>query len=415
MSRTAMSRTTLTATALVLSLGLTACGGGDEKQVSADAKQTLTVWAMGEEGNRVAEIAKTFNKEHPGITVKVTPVGWDVAHQKLVSAAAADQLPDMAQLGSTWVGEFIELGALEPVDTEVFEEKDFFPAAWQGNEKDGEVYGVPWYVDTRVLYYRTDLAKKAGVQGEPKTWADQLKLAEGYKKLDSTKWAFSLPAGGDGAWQNWLPYLFQAGGTLVDKDGRPTLDSPESVKALTEYAKYFDKGLARGTRPTPGYDVIKDFGADKVPMFASGPWMVQNIEDQVPKVADQYETVPLPSGAKQGNIIGGASLVTFAGSEHKAAAQEFTKFLTDAKTQAKWYEMAKSLPANQNAWNEPQLKKADVEDFKASLDAAQAIPPIAKWEEIAHQIDLTLEKLAKGGDPAKLAAELQKNAESLVS
>lgn len=415
MSHTAMSRTTLTATALVLALGLTACGGDGGEQVGADKKQTLTVWAMGEEGNRVAEIAKTFSKEHPEITVKVTPIGWDVAHQKLVSAAAAGQLPDMAQLGSTWMGEFIELDALEPIDTEAFEEKDFFPAAWQGNEKDGEVYGVPWYVDTRVLYYRTDLAKKAGVRGEPKTWADQLKLAEGYKKLDSTKWAFALPAGGNGAWQNWLPYLFQAGGALTDKDGKPTLDSPESVKALTEYAKYFDKDLARTTPFAPGYDVIKDFGADKVPMFASGPWMVQNIKDQAPKIVDKYETVPLPADVAQGNIIGGASLVTFAGSKHKAGAQEFTKFLTSAKTQAKWYEMAKSLPANRQAWNEPQLKSADLGDYKAALEAAKPVPALANWEEVAHQIDITLEKLGKGDDPAELAAKLQKNAESLVS
>ncbi|MFG3660431.1 sugar ABC transporter substrate-binding protein [Streptomyces sp. NPDC047706] len=415
MSRNALSGTTIAATAVVLSLGLTACSGADGDQVGVDAKQTLTVWAMGEEGKRVADIAKQFNEKHPGITVKVTPIGWDVAHQKLVSAAAADQLPDMAQLGSTWMGEFIDLGVLEPVDTKVFQADDFFPAAWKGGEKDGEVYGVPWYVDTRVLYYRTDLAEQAGVAKAPETWADQLALAEAFKRLDTTKWAFSHPAGGQGSWQSWAPYLFSAGGTIMGEDGKLALDSPESVTALTEYAKYFDKGLSKNTPAAPGYDVIKDFGAGSVPMFASGPWMVQNIADQAPQIEGKWAAVPLPAGEQPASIIGGANLVTFESSEHKAAAQEFTKFLTSTTTQADWYEIAKSLPANKNAWDEPALTNADVDVFEKALDSAGEIPPLAQWEQVAHEIDVTLEKLAKGGDPAELAQELQKKTEGLVS
>ncbi|AKH81034.1 ABC transporter substrate-binding protein [Streptomyces sp. CNQ-509] len=403
-----------TALAVVSALGLAACGDGGGGEVSADAEQTLTVWAMGEEGTRIQEIAKQFNEDHPNITIKVTPIGWDVAHQKLVSAAAAGKLPDMAQLGSTWVGEFIDLGVLEPVDTGTFSADDFFAAAWEGNERDGEVYGVPWYVDTRVLYYRTDLAAKAGVDEAPETWADQLALAEAYKGLESTKWGFSLPAGGVGAWQNWMPYLFSAGGSLLDDDGNLTLDSPEAVESFTEYRKYFDKGLSKSTPEAPGYDVIKDFGADRVPMFASGPWMVQNITDQAPQLKGKWDVVPLPAGDEPASIIGGASLVTFGDSEHKAAAKEFTSFLTDPKTQADWYEMAKSLPANTAAWDEPALQNADVGAFQEALDTAGTIPPLAKWEEIAHEIDLTLEELGKGGDPAELAKQLQEKTEGLA-
>ncbi|MEU0371998.1 sugar ABC transporter substrate-binding protein [Streptomyces sp. NPDC006283] len=418
LSSPALSRTTTTAIAVVsalgLGLGLTSCSSGGSGQVGANAKQTLTVWAMGEEGARIDGVAKKFNEKYPDITVKVTPIGWDVAHQKLVSAAAADKLPDMAQLGSTWVGEFIDLGVLEPVDTKTFKKDDFFPAAWKGNEKDGEVYGVPWYVDTRVLYYRTDLAEKAGVDKAPVTWDEHLELAESLKKLDSTKWAFSLPAGGQGSWQNWLPYLFSAGGSLTDADGRLTLDSPEAITAFTEYQKYFEAGLAKNTTAAPGYDVIKDFGADRVPMFASGPWMVQNINDQLPQLKGKWDAVPLPHGEQPASMIGGSSLVSFASSEHKAAAQEFTKFLTDATTQADWYEMAKSLPANKAAWQEPALKNADVDVFRKSLDSAGDVPPLAQWEQIAHEIDVTLEKLAKGGDPATLAGQLQKKTEGMV-
>ena len=84
------------AVAVVSALSLTACGGGSsEEQKSADAEQTLTVWGMGEEGKRLAEVAKDFEKDNPNITVKVTPVGWDVVGQKLKAAAAGGKLPDV--------------------------------------------------------------------------------------------------------------------------------------------------------------------------------------------------------------------------------------------------------------------------------------------------------------------------------
>src|SRR6478735_10872824 len=122
MPRTARNASIGIAVAAALTLGLTACGSsGDD--VAADKKQTLTVWAMGAEGEKLADVAKVYEKANPNITVKVTPVGWDVAHQKLVSAAAAGTLPDVAQMGGSYMGEFAELGVLEPVDTKVFDKK----------------------------------------------------------------------------------------------------------------------------------------------------------------------------------------------------------------------------------------------------------------------------------------------------
>jgi len=101
-----------------------------------------------------------------------------VAHQKLVAAAAAGRLPDVMQMGSSWLGEFADMGALEPVDTKVFQKGDFFPAAWQEGTYDGKTYGVPWYVDTRVLFYRTDLFEQAGISAPPQTMAELLEDAK---------------------------------------------------------------------------------------------------------------------------------------------------------------------------------------------------------------------------------------------
>ena len=86
----------------------------------------------------------------------------------------------MSQMGSTMLGEFISLDALEPVDDEdVQEGRPSSPPPGSGGVKDGKAYGVPWYVDTRALYYRTDLAEKAGVKEPPATWEDQQQARRG--------------------------------------------------------------------------------------------------------------------------------------------------------------------------------------------------------------------------------------------
>jgi multiple sugar transport system substrate-binding protein len=415
-----MSRT-VTAVAVSLTvvsaLALSACGsGGGGDQAKADAKQTLTVWGMGEEGKRLQGVADQFTKSHPNIKIKVTPVGWDVVHQKMVSAAAAGKLPDMAQMGSTDIGGFIALDSLEPVDTSTFHQGDFFPAAWNGNVKDGKTYGVPWYVDTRVLYYRTDLAKKAGVTRPPATWQDMRALAAAYKKKGGTEWGLSLQPGSTGAWQNWLPFLFSAGGEVLGKDGKPALDSPQAIKAFTEYASYFRKGLS-DKRFTPGYDVVKDFGASRVPMFPSGPWIVQNITEQQPQLNGKWKVATLPADRSSSSFVGGSSLVTFKSSSHKAAAKEFIKFLTTPGEQATWFTASKDLPAVRAAWQEPALRTApNTAVFQKQLDTAKEIPPMAKWNEFSAQIDDALAKICqKGADPATTAKQLQKSAEGLVS
>jgi multiple sugar transport system substrate-binding protein len=405
-----------TAATTALALLLSGCGGGSGEQASAKDEQTLTVWGMGEEGKHLAKLGEKFNKKHPNITVKVTPVGWDVVHQKLVSAVAAGELPDMAQMGSTMMGEFIELDALEPVDTKTFDKDDYFPAAWNGGVKDGKAYGVPWYVDTRALYYRTDLAEKAGVQEPPATWKDLRDLAKAYKEKGGTEWGAYLQPANIGTWQTWLPFLYSAGGKLLDESGKPALDSPESVKALEEYAHYFDADLSRNSSP-PDYDPVKDFGTGDAPMFFSGPWIVNNIKDQQPQLKGKYATAPLPAGESSTSWVGGASLVTFKDSEHKAAAQKFTEYLTGTKQQGEWYETAKSLPAKEAAWDEPALKEApeQLDAFEKQLKTARTVPPLSKWEEFASKIDEGVARVSqKGESPQKAAAWMQKATEGLV-
>jgi len=137
----------------------------------------LRVWAFGAEGEALAPVAREFERANPGIHVRVQAIPWTAAHEKLLTAFVGGALPDVAQLGNTWIPEFAALNALEPLDARVAHDSilvprgDFFPGVLATNVVDSVLYGVPWYVDTRVMFYRSDLMRAAGITSPPTTWA----------------------------------------------------------------------------------------------------------------------------------------------------------------------------------------------------------------------------------------------------
>ncbi|MFJ1926295.1 MULTISPECIES: sugar ABC transporter substrate-binding protein [unclassified Streptomyces] len=415
MPRIARTASTGIGIAVVLALGLTACGSSGGDDVAADKKQTLTVWAMGAEGEKLADVAKVYEKANPNITVKVTPVGWDVAHQKLVSAAAAGSMPDVAQMGGSYMGEFSELGVLEPVDTKTFQEKDFFPAGWKQGEVDDQAYGVPWYVDTRVLYYRTDLAKKAGITKAPTNWKEMQDLATAYQKKAGTKWGLSIQPSGLDTVQNFYSFLYSAGGEIVNDKGDVVIDSPAAVKALKEYGSYFSKGLSNKS-VQPGYDVVKDFGNGRVPMFFGGPWHVTLLNEGQPQLKGKWAVANVPADKSSVSMAGGSSLVISKDSEHKAAATQFIKYLTDTKGQADWYKRTKDLPANTAAWTSGDLANdADLQIFKKQMDTAKSSPSLSNWTEVTDKVDQAIAKVTQGKASAEDALKTaQSQIEGLV-
>src|SRR5690606_15049339 len=84
---------------------------------------------------------------------------------------------DICQLGNTWIPEFSALNALEPLDSlvaasDVVEREDYFEGIWETNRVDEVTYGIPWYVDTRLIFYRSDILREAGYEEMPETWEE---------------------------------------------------------------------------------------------------------------------------------------------------------------------------------------------------------------------------------------------------
>jgi multiple sugar transport system substrate-binding protein len=101
---------------------------------------TLRVWGFGREGEVLRELLPEFERRHPDIHVRVQQIPWTAAHEKLLTAFVGDATPDVAQIGNTWIAEFVALGALAPLNAD---SQDYFPGVWQTNVVDKTLYGIP--------------------------------------------------------------------------------------------------------------------------------------------------------------------------------------------------------------------------------------------------------------------------------
>ena len=188
---------------LMATAGLAGCGraettGGPSASAppvsEGKATGSLTVWAMGTEGEALPDLVKKFEADNPDVTVSVTAVPWGSAYDKFKAAIAANKTPDVAQVGTTWMGEFVAAGALDPVPSTMSAEK-FYEGAQATTEVGGTRYALPWYVETRLVYYRTDVAQKAGITGAAMDWDGLKAMARAMKEKGGAQWGIALQPG----------------------------------------------------------------------------------------------------------------------------------------------------------------------------------------------------------------------------
>ena len=378
-----------TAGAPATDAGGSAAPAGSPAAVSGE----LTVWAMGNEGTKLGVMADKFMAANPDVKVKVTPVDWGQAVAKLQTAIGGGETPDVSQMGTDMMGQFVETGGLEPVPADI-DPNGFFESAWQTGVVDGQAYGVPWYVETRVLYYRTDVAEKAGITAAPTTWDELKAMAKGMQAEGGAEFGISL---GTKNGQEYLPFVWSNGGDVLGPDGNFALGSPQAVEALTFYDSFFEEGLTPKSVPE-GFDITPAFVAGTHPMFFSGPWHVGLItEAGGADMEGKWAIAPIPKKTSGTSFVGGSNLVVFKDSPNKEAAWAFVKFMTDPANQVAWYDEATVLPAVQSAWEDPKLAgDENVAVFGEQLQDTKAPPPIPTWNEVSTAINDNLERVTTG-------------------
>src|SRR5438270_5342563 len=215
---------------------------------SAANKTTLRIWAMGREGEVLSKLMPAFEKAHPAIGVEVQQIPWTAAHEKLLTAYVGEATPDIAMLGNTWVPEFVALNSLAPLDSFVSQSRkirrdDFFDGIWKTNVVNGRNYGIPWYVDTRLIFYRSDLLAEAGYKEFPKTWSDWVAAMKRMKlRMGSTRFPLLMPTN---EWAQPVIFALNENSPILRDGGRyGAFEQPPFRRAFDFFLSLYRQGQA---------------------------------------------------------------------------------------------------------------------------------------------------------------------------
>ena len=302
-----MRKTMLAASLVImflLSSFLTACSSSktSEDEKNADSKQVDLTFSVAEYDSQMQsdmeDLIKRFETENPNIKVKLLMSNWNDYHDRLVTWITGNQAPDIANLSGLWIGEFDDMGALQPINEYVDESflKTFYQGPLNSFKKDDKLLGLPYFLDPRVLYYRKDLFDQKHLS-PPKTWDDIYNAA---KALNDPPNVYGFGVGGKypNVMTGFEYFYFNAGPNVPPVHFGPNhellFNSPEGVKALSFLNRLVKEGL---TNPNPNgveweNGVQPIFQSGKLAMMITGPWFAGML-DQDKKF--EYGMVPVPT------------------------------------------------------------------------------------------------------------------------
>lgn len=383
-----------------------ACGG------TASDGAVIRFWALGAEGDNIRKLIPEFERRNPGITVKVQSLPWTAAHEKLLTSYAGNSMPDLFQLGNTWIPEFQVLGAIEDLrswldSSRTVQEESFFPGVWATNRIDSAVVGIPWYVDTRVLFYRKDLLAAAGYAQPPATWEEwkdvSRKLRQMAVKEGRDNYAILLPT------NEWTPPtilgLQKGASFLKDRDTRGAFSDSLFRSAFEFYCSFFHEHLAP-VGVTQVTNIYQGFAEGFFAMYITGPWNIGEFRRRLPQeMQDRWMTAPLPApGAVRPGVslAGGASLAMARSASNKDAVWKLIEYLAGPAQQLEFYRITGNLPARKDVWDD-SLLTADpyLRAFRLQLGALASPPPIPQWEQIAMKVQDYAEIGSVGKTPVR--------------
>lgn len=279
---------------------------------------------------------------------------------------------------------------------------DYFPGILATNRLAGQTYALPWYVDTRLFFYRTDLLAAAGFAEPPTDWDGWLRALAALKQAGgAARYAILLPVN---EWQLPVILALQRGATLLrDHDQYGNFQDPRFREAFTFYLSLFQRGLAPPVGNTQMTNLYQEFAKGVFAVYVSGPWNIGEFGRRLPAAIQPHwntaplpgfvDSSPLPAGEGSGvravgaSLAGGASLALSRTSPRREAAWQLLAFLAEPEQQARFYQLTGDLPARQSAWTDPALaSNRYAQAFQRQLQQIRATPPIPEWERIANKL-----------------------------
>jgi N,N'-diacetylchitobiose transport system substrate-binding protein len=375
----------LVAAVAVVALGVvagTASASGQRAQANK-----LTVWLQVDAQSGwpdVVTAANTqFQKDHPGWTVDVQYQNWGDHLQKFDATLAGGTAPDVIEMGNTEMTKYMAAGAFADLTASKSQFEN--SASWlAGLAKSGmyrgKVYGVPYYAGSRVITYRTDLFKKAGIASAPTSLAqfesDAAKLATKNKNVKG--FAPVYIAGTD--WYSAMSFVYDYGGTIAHTHAGKwvgSLDSQNSLAGLTAFKNFFLSSATKSAatldeaHPAP-YDVYSQGRAAAI--FGPG-WYSCCVGKAYTATTAQFVMPSHTAGKSMPGFLGGSDLAVPVTSGNKSLAIDWIADFTSTANE-------RALQAKGNIPNATNLLGTSVNERAAAR--SWFVPQAKHWVDVEN-------------------------------
>ncbi|MEU9572965.1 ABC transporter substrate-binding protein [Streptomyces massasporeus] len=361
------TRTTSRAAALTAAgLLLTACGssGGGSGQAgtpSFEGRGPITYVAGKDTTGTVQPMLDRWNAAHPKekVTFIQLPTDADAQRQQMIqNAETKSDAYTVLSLDVVWTSEFAAHQWIDRLPEKRYPLGKMLKPVVETSRYRGGLYAVPSSSDGGMLYYRTDLLKKAGVAGPPTTWAQMTAACAKVKKLPEAK-GMSCYAGQfqkyEGLTVNFAEAVNSAGGTVTDAAGKPDVDTPEARKGLDFLSRSFQDGtIPKKAITYQEEDGRQAFQSGKLLFLRNWPYVYSLAQKS--GIKGKFAVAPLPGLNGPGSSsLGGHNMAVSSSAKNKATALDFIEFMTSEKNTRTLLEDASLAPPYASLYDDRAL------------------------------------------------------------
>jgi multiple sugar transport system substrate-binding protein len=365
------------------------------------------------------DLVAEFNRDNRDIQVESLYIGQpDGQLPKILAATVSNSPPDLLWFVAQLTGQLAQFDALLPLEDWLRRssiEKEIDRAMFASMELDGHIYSIPFATNNTAIFYRPSLFKAAGILRLPETWTELKSAAERLTqdtnndgRVDRHGLSLSL---GKGEWTvfAWLPFIFGAGGELINNNNLPNIVNEGTIAALEFGRDLVNNKLAILSAPERGYE-LDNFINGKVAMQVTGPWTL----GQLRSTKIDYGVFPIPKLTKKAAVMGGENLFLFkTNSKREKAALRFLEYVLSENFQTQWALKTGYLPINIKSQQSEEYqqfveKNPAVKVFLEQMKYARSRPIIPKYSRLSENLGRAIEaSLLNQKSPQAALAESQ--------
>jgi multiple sugar transport system substrate-binding protein len=391
---------------------------------------------LGKKPPYVEQAAAAVMREHPNtnVTIRLSKVSGSEFYDLMLAQIRAGDVPDVIHIGGDRIGELADAGLIAPLDSYLAAWPDwqyYAPTVRDGVTYQNQIWGLPYGLDTRFLYFRRDIFEQAGLGADwqPKNVADVLAAATRVRQARRDVLPYALYAGANGgtgtANHGFLPLLFAYGGALKDARGRWVADSPAIRRALAFYASAYqvEKVVPPevATTPRAWVGLREQLGDGRLAMLFEGGWVYGGWATRDRAGTEQnigYLLFPTETNGPSFTIGGpGTCWMIAAASANKDLAWEFIVAFNNRETVGRLNAEDPHPVARVDSVRVPEYRSDRfLVDSADSMRRAYFLPPDADYGVVTMAIQAATLRVATGEmSPDQAAARYAADLREMIS